>query len=169
MATLTPKALGRKRQNQQQRALRPMFGIRVHVEHNMNMYSRQTPYWSHKTLESNKSVAALTRAINSCTLFHRDVCLRERGVTTMEIVIDLPDDIARHVQEKWGDTPRHVLESLALAWYQAGELNEEQVRRLLGYNTRLRVHAFLKEHGVPLQYTLEDLDQDRAAHARLGY
>jgi hypothetical protein len=86
----------------------------------------------------------------------------------MEIVIDLPDDIARQVQEKQGDMPRHVLESLALAWYQAGELNEEQVRRLLGYNTRLRVHAFLKEHGVPLQYTLEDLDQDRATHARLG-
>jgi hypothetical protein len=64
--------------------------------------------------------------------------------------------------------PRHVLESLALAWYQAGELNEEQVRRLLGYHTRLRVHAFLKEHGVPLQYTVEDLDQDRATHARLG-
>jgi hypothetical protein len=85
----------------------------------------------------------------------------------MEIVIDLPDDIAHYVQEKWGDTPRHVLESLALAWYQSGELNEEQVRRLLGYRTRLRVHAFLKEHGVPLQYTLEDLEQDRVAHARL--
>jgi Uncharacterised protein family (UPF0175) len=86
----------------------------------------------------------------------------------MEIAIDLPDDIARHVQEQWGDVPRHVLESLALVWYQSGELNEEQVRRLLGYSTRLRVHAFLKEHGVPLQYTLEDLDQDRAAHEHLG-
>ncbi len=86
----------------------------------------------------------------------------------MEIVIDLPDDIARHVQEKWGNMPRHVLESLACSWYQAGDLNEEQVRRLLGYRTRLRVHAFLKEHGIPLQYTLEDLDQDRAVHERLG-
>jgi Uncharacterised protein family (UPF0175) len=87
----------------------------------------------------------------------------------MEIVIDLPDDIARQVQEKQGDLPRHALESLALAWYQAGDLNEEQVRRLLGYNTRLRVHAFLKEHAVPLQYAVEDLDQDRATHARLGH
>ena len=86
----------------------------------------------------------------------------------MEIAITLPDDIACHVQEQWGDIPRHVLESLALAWYQSGELNEEQVRRLLGYSTRLRVHAFLKEHGVPLQYTLDDLEQDRAAHERLG-
>jgi hypothetical protein len=28
----------------------------------------------------------------------------------MEIAIDLPDDIARQVQEQWGDIPRHVLE-----------------------------------------------------------
>jgi Uncharacterised protein family (UPF0175) len=86
----------------------------------------------------------------------------------MEVAIHLPNDIAQHVQARWEDVPRHVLESLALAWYQSGELNEEQLRRLLGYRTRLRVHAFLKEHGVPLRYTLEDLEQDRAAHDRLG-
>ncbi len=85
----------------------------------------------------------------------------------MEVAIHLPDDIAQQVQAQWEDVPRHVLESLALAWYQSSELNEEQVRRLLGYSTRLRVHAF-KEHGVPLRYTLEDLEQDRAAHDRLG-
>jgi hypothetical protein len=86
----------------------------------------------------------------------------------MEVAIHLPDDIAQQVQARWEDVRRHVLESLALAWYQSGELNEEQLRRLLGYRTRLRVHAFLKEHGVPLRYTLEDLEQDRAAHDRLG-
>jgi Uncharacterised protein family (UPF0175) len=86
----------------------------------------------------------------------------------MEVAIHLPEDIAQHVQKHWEDVPRHVLESLALVWYQSGELNEEQLRRLLGYRTRLRVHAFLKEHGVPLRYTVEDLEQDRAAHDRLG-
>jgi len=86
----------------------------------------------------------------------------------MEVAIHLPEDIARHVQAQWEDVPRHVLESLALIWYQSGELNEEQIRRLLGYSTRVRVHAFLKEHGVPLRYTVEDLEQDRAAHDRLG-
>lgn len=86
----------------------------------------------------------------------------------MGVAIHLPDDIAQRVQAQWKDVPRHVLESLTLAWYQSGELNEEQLRRLLGYSTRLRVHAFLKEHDVPLRYTLEDLEQDRAAHDRLG-
>ena len=86
----------------------------------------------------------------------------------MDIAIHLPDDVAAHLRTAQPDMRRHVLESLALAWYQSGELNEEQIRRLLGYRTRLQVHAFLADHGVPLRYTLEDLEQDRAAHDRLG-
>lgn len=104
---------------------------------------------------------------------HIEPCSRDkypwRGKSfNMEIAIYLPDDIAQRVQAQWEDVPRHVLESLALAWYQSGELSEEQVRRLLGYETRLEVHGFLKEHDVPLRYTLEDLEKDREAHRRLG-
>ena len=68
----------------------------------------------------------------------------------MEIAIRLPDDVAARLQAEQPDISRHVVESLALAWYQSGELNEEQLRPLLGYHTRLKVHAFLAEHGVPL-------------------
>ena len=32
----------------------------------------------------------------------------------------------------------------------------------------LDVEAFLKERGVPLDYTLEDLEQDRETHRSLG-
>jgi hypothetical protein len=41
-----------------------------------------------------------------------------------------------------------------------GKLTEEQVRKLLGYGTRLQVDGFLKEHGVYLHYTLEHVDRD---------
>jgi predicted HTH domain antitoxin len=30
------------------------------------------------------------------------------------------------------------------------------------------VHGFLKAHGVPLDYTVEDLEQDRKAYSHLG-
>jgi hypothetical protein len=86
----------------------------------------------------------------------------------MEVSIHLPDDTVQRVQAQGEDVPRYVLESLALTWYQSGELNEEQLRRLLGYSTRLRVHAFLKGHGVPLRYSLEGSEHDRATHDRLG-
>jgi Uncharacterised protein family (UPF0175) len=36
------------------------------------------------------------------------------------------------------------------------------VRGLLGFETRMEVHAFLKEHGVFMHYTMEDLERDPA-------
>ena len=84
----------------------------------------------------------------------------------MEVAIHLPDDVAASVP--WEDVPRHILEQIALEGYRDGWLSEEQVRRLLGYETRLDVHGFLKEHGAYLRYTVEDLERDRAAHERLG-
>jgi hypothetical protein len=32
----------------------------------------------------------------------------------------------------------------------------------------MEVDGFLKQHGVELEYTLEDLERDREAHRRLG-
>ena len=85
----------------------------------------------------------------------------------MEVAIHLPDDIAQHLQEKWGqDIPRHVLESLALECFRERILGESQLRRLLGFETRFEVHEFLKQHEVPL-YTLEELEKDRKALDRL--
>jgi hypothetical protein len=39
---------------------------------------------------------------------------------------------------------------------------------LLGYETRIEVDAFLKNHGVELEYAMEDLERDRETHRRLG-
>jgi hypothetical protein len=89
------------------------------------------------------------------------------GGRAMEVAIHLPDDVAAAVP--WDDLPRHIIEQIALEGYQDGWLSEEQVRRLLGYETRLEVHGFLKDHDVQLRYTLEHLEQDREAHRQLGF
>ena len=34
------------------------------------------------------------------------------------------------------------------------------MRRLPGFETRMQVHGFLKEHGVYLNYSMEDLEHD---------
>jgi predicted HTH domain antitoxin len=85
----------------------------------------------------------------------------------MQITLELPDEIARELEAKWNDLPRATLESLALEGYRSDTLTEEQVRRILGYGTRMQVHAFLKEHGVYLNYDLEDLEQDMGNLRRL--
>ena len=86
----------------------------------------------------------------------------------MKITFDVPDEIAKALQEQWPDMPRGVLESIALEGYRSGAMGEELVRRLLGFETRFEVHGFLKDHGVPLNYTLEDLEADREVAKRLG-
>ena len=85
----------------------------------------------------------------------------------MEISIHVPDDIAQRVRTQWEDVPRHVLESFVLEGFRGRVLTTEDVRRLLGFETKIEVHAFLKAHDVPF-YTLTDLEHDRETSRKLG-
>jgi predicted HTH domain antitoxin len=78
----------------------------------------------------------------------------------MTIHLNVPEDIAKRLAAHGGDPNRLALEALALEGYRSRALSEEQVRRLLGLDSRFDVHAFLKKHGVPLNYSLEDLKHD---------
>ena len=84
----------------------------------------------------------------------------------MEIVLQIPDELARQVAAEGKDPARVALEALALEGYRAEQLSESAIRQLLGFESRMQVHAFLKEHGVYLHYDLSDLDHDRATSDR---
>ncbi len=75
------------------------------------------------------------------------------------ITLELPEDIAQLLQAKWKDLPRAALESLVAEGYRSELLSAEQVRRLLGLGTRVRVDEFLRQHGV-YDYGVEEFDQD---------
>ena len=78
----------------------------------------------------------------------------------MQITLELPEDIARGLGSRWRDLPRAALESLALEAYRSRTLTAAQLRRLLGFATRMQVDAFLKEHEV-YDFTVADFEQDR--------
>jgi hypothetical protein len=78
----------------------------------------------------------------------------------MQITLTLPEDIARQLETGGPNVSRAALEGLALEGYRSGKLSESQVRRLLEFQTRYEVHGFLKEHGMPLRYTEQDLEHD---------
>jgi hypothetical protein len=46
----------------------------------------------------------------------------------------------------------------ALEGYRTELLSESAVRQMLGFQTRMEVHAFLKQHGVYLHYDVSDLE-----------
>ena len=78
----------------------------------------------------------------------------------MQITLELPEDIAQGLESKWKDLPRATLESLALEAYRSQALTAARLRRLLGFETRMQVDAFLKEHEV-YDLTVADFEQDR--------
>lgn len=78
----------------------------------------------------------------------------------MDVQLQIADDIARVIQRWQPDLSQAALEALALQGYRSKHLSESQVRRLLGFRTRLQVHAFLKAHDVHLTYSIQELEND---------
>ena len=78
----------------------------------------------------------------------------------MQITLEVPEHIVPELRSKWKDLPRVALESLALEAYRSHALTAAQLRRLLGFETRMQMDAFLKEHEV-YDFTAADFEQDR--------
>jgi Uncharacterised protein family (UPF0175) len=54
------------------------------------------------------------------------------------------------------------------AWgYRTVRLSESAVRQMLGFETRMEVHVFVKQHGVYLHYDVADLEQDQVTAEKL--
>ncbi len=91
------------------------------------------------------------------SLPHLPASCYSQGV--MQVTVKMPDQIAR----QWGDTPDavgcHVLEDTAMEGYRAGRLSHRQVGELLGLDY-WQTEAFLKERGVPVNYSVADLEAD---------
>lgn len=85
----------------------------------------------------------------------------------MSVTIELPKEIEQQLETEWGNLPRRALEAVALEGYRSGALTLSQLRRMLGFETRMEADAFLKQHGVYLDYSVEDLERDRETLERV--
>lgn len=85
----------------------------------------------------------------------------------MEITINLPEDIARVIIANGGNLEREILEATAMEGYRAGRLSHGQVARMLGLG-RFELDAFFKEHKIPLNYSFDDLEEDRRTLDKLA-
>src|SRR5271154_5775106 len=81
---------------------------------------------------------------------------------SMQVTVEIPDDMAQKLTRKGQDPARATLEALAIEGYRSGALTSYQTRRLLGFQTRYELDGFLKAHNVwDHAYSLEDLEKDR--------
>lgn len=75
---------------------------------------------------------------------------------TVDIVI--PDDV---FDGQDGEVARRILETFALEGFRTGQLSTGQVRRILGYQTRMQAHKFLADHEVPwVDYSIEEVNRE---------
>jgi hypothetical protein len=77
-----------------------------------------------------------------------------------EITVRIPEDLARRLGTG-SEVERRVLEALALDEFRQGHLSRAELRRLLGFGTRMRLDEFLTAHGVFGTCTIADLERER--------
>lgn len=78
----------------------------------------------------------------------------------MNVTVSLPDEL---LSQDSSDISRQVLEQVALDGFKSGQLTTAQVRRILGFGSRLEVYDFLAAHDVPwVAYSVEDAERERA-------
>lgn len=85
----------------------------------------------------------------------------------VRIWIDLPDSAVRQLVEEGQDLSKVALEALAVDAYRTNRLTAQQLCDLLDIPSRYELDGFLKRHGVPLEYSLEDFEREGATSARL--
>ena len=83
--------------------------------------------------------------------------------------MQIPDDVAQRLSATGGDLARRALEALVAEEYKQGRLTKPDLRRLLGFETSDQIDTFLKAHDVWIDYTVEDLERERAGLKRLGF
>lgn len=79
----------------------------------------------------------------------------------MEVILHIPDEVARQISAAGGDVSRSALEAIALNGYREQTLTLYQISEMLGLS-RVEAEDFLGRHRVPLS-TIDAADLDREA------
>ena len=78
----------------------------------------------------------------------------------MEVIVTLPESVARSLGETPEDISRRILEHTAIEGYRTGRLSHRQVGEMLGLDY-WQTDQFFAEHQVTLNYSVADLEADR--------
>jgi predicted HTH domain antitoxin len=89
----------------------------------------------------------------------------------MEVTFTMPDRLAERLEDRGGDLSKRALESVVADAYREEVLTLGEVREVLGHSTRLETEQFLKDRGILLKMTDEELEEDArtAREARSKY
>ena len=84
----------------------------------------------------------------------------------MRVTVDIPDEFVPSLVPAGRDASRLLLEESVAGAYRDRRLTMEQVRQILGFETRMQVDSFLQQHEI-YDYTVEDLKKDMSTLDRV--
>jgi Uncharacterised protein family (UPF0175) len=87
----------------------------------------------------------------------------------MNLIVQIPDDIAGRLSASGGDLSRRALEAFLADEYKHDRLTKPELQRLLGIETSYELDGFLKAHDIWIEYTREDAERERQSLQRLGF
>jgi hypothetical protein len=82
----------------------------------------------------------------------------------MTVTLEIPEELAQRLGPQ---AARMSREALGLEAHRQGLWTEAELGRFLGL-TRVALDQFLKERGVELGYSWEDLEREREVHRKLA-
>jgi len=81
----------------------------------------------------------------------------------MEVTLTIPDKVAEEIQNVSSTPlPRRLLELAVIQAHEDELITERDVMDVLGFESREELYGFFKRHDVRSNYTLADLERDRA-------
>ena len=81
----------------------------------------------------------------------------------MDVAFSVPDRLAERLQERWDDLSERALQAIVADRYREEVLTLGEVREILGHSTRLETEQLLKDRGILLEMTEEELEKDARA------
>ena len=80
----------------------------------------------------------------------------------MDVVFSVPDRLAERLLKRWGVSER-ALQAIVADGYREEVLTLGEVREVLGHSTRLETEQLLKDRGILLEITEEELEESARA------
>ena len=84
----------------------------------------------------------------------------KQGVEIMQIMIEIPDNLANQLQLQPSQISQKVLELIVADNYRQGLIAAGEVHKMLNFSSRWETYQFLKDQKAYLPYTEEDLEED---------
>ena len=78
----------------------------------------------------------------------------------MSVTFELPKDVERDLRERFGDLGQVAKEAFLVQSYRENSLSVGQIARILQRGV-IETQAWLSERGAQIDYSLQDLEEDR--------